>query len=102
MEINELRNCVFLKDPFTAYGSLYGNLNAMTSAKNNCFRSCTSEKKNELWSRFGDEQYATVRISSVGFKADILIGQEHPTSEVPLKGTMNVCNDFAKHACSQN
>ena len=43
MEINELRNGVYLKDPFTAYGSLYGNLNAiMTSAKNNCFRSCTS------------------------------------------------------------
>jgi hypothetical protein len=72
MEINELRNGFNLKDPFTAYGSLYGNLNAVvTSAKNNCFRSCISEK-NELWSQFGDEHlYATVRISSMGFKADI-------------------------------
>jgi len=26
MEISELRNVVKLKDPFTAYGSLYGNL----------------------------------------------------------------------------
>ena len=73
MEINELSNGVNLKNPFTAHGRMHGNLNAiMTSAKNNCFRSCTSEKKNELWSRFGDEHlYATVRISSMGFKADI-------------------------------
>ena len=49
MEISELRNGVKLKDPFTAYGSLYVNLNAiMTSAKNSCFRSCTSKKKPTL------------------------------------------------------
>ena len=52
-------------------------------------------KKKELWSRFGDEHlFATVRISSMG--------QEHPPSEVPLKGTMNGCNDFAKRASSLN
>jgi hypothetical protein len=72
MEISELRNGFNLKDTFTAYGSLFGNLKAiMTSAKNNCFRSCTSKKK-ELWPRFGDEHlHSTVRISSMGFKADI-------------------------------
>jgi hypothetical protein len=50
MEIDELRNGVNLKDPFTAYGSLYGNLNAiMPSAKNNCLKYCTSEKKRTLF-----------------------------------------------------
>jgi hypothetical protein len=29
MDINEFRSGVKLIDPFTAYGSLYGNLNAM-------------------------------------------------------------------------
>jgi hypothetical protein len=82
MEISELRNGANLKDPFTVYGSLSGNLNAiMTSAKKKCFRSCTSKKKikiinnnkkKELWSRLGDEHlYATIRISSASFKADI-------------------------------
>ena len=34
MEINELRNGVSMKDPFTVYGNLSGTLNAiMTSAK---------------------------------------------------------------------
>jgi hypothetical protein len=73
MEISELRNGVKLKDPFTAYGSLYGNLNAMmTSAKKNCFRSCPGGGGGtSVYRLFDGHLYATVRISSMGFKAGI-------------------------------